>query len=253
MNLILTGFPNATIEWYWRGRPLHREFDQNIQIENRGPQSNLLIKPLGEQYYSAYKCIATNRHGRAEHDIELKRAFVPNIVGMSSRPREVTATSIRFEIIPPGEGVNLPVTAYTVQYKDERNPDWATAWNRTWSPDSTYIVEGLRPQTMYNFRFAARNLVGLSQFGAYVTQATPIRSYPETPRVLHAAVNEWDQTKDPEEPLVVSPYSDRFELRWAVPPDNGEPIDHYQVKFCPVSIENEYNSLKFKFVLNQLK
>jgi neural cell adhesion molecule len=95
-------------------------------------------------------------------------------------------------------------------------------------------VEGLRPQTSYQFRFAARNQVGIGQFGAYRTQSTPTRSVPEAPKLLHQPI----QPASPEEgedAIVISPYADHFELRWNVPADNGEPIDSYQIRYCPVS------------------
>ena len=44
-------------------------------------------------------------------------------------------------------------TAYTAQYKEERSLDWNYAVNRTWTPDTPYVVENLRPQTMYTFRY----------------------------------------------------------------------------------------------------
>jgi neurocan core protein len=64
----------------------------------------------------------------------------------------VTATTITFEIVGPPTELGMPIKAYTVQYKEERNPDWTYAINRTWTPDTPYVVEGLMPQTMYTFR-----------------------------------------------------------------------------------------------------
>ena len=49
--------------------------------------------------------------------------------------------------------INYSIPAYTAQYKEERNPDWNYAQNRTWTPDTPYVVENLRPQTMYTFRY----------------------------------------------------------------------------------------------------
>lgn len=92
--------------------------------------------------------------------------------------------------------------------------------------DSPYILEGLEPQTTYNFRFAARNDVGFGNWAAQEIHTMPKRSFPEEPRILNNAL----------EGVVLSPYSDRFELRWGVPPDNGEPIDQYTIKFCKVSL-----------------
>lgn len=229
--LIIVGIPNATIEWRWNDRLVTELHDPNLVVIGSGPRSDLIIKPKNRQYYTAYRCIASNRLGRAEQIMELREARQPQVIPQA-RPIIVTATSITFEIIAPPSEIGLPIRAYSVQYKEQIEPDWANALNRTWSPDSKYAVEGLKPQTFYMFRFAARNQVGLGQWGAYVTQATPRRSVPEPPIILHSKVQNAENKE--EEPLVVSPYSDHFDLSWSVPPDNGEPINYYEIKFCPV-------------------
>lgn len=53
----------------------------------------------------------------------------------------------------------------------------------------------------------------------------PKRSNPEEPRILNNAI----------ESVAMSPYLDRFELRWRIPADNGEEIDKYDIKYCIVS------------------
>lgn len=201
-----------------------------MEIVGKGPRSDLLVRPRGRHYYRAYRCVASNPLGTAEHVMELREARIPGVIPQV-RPIVVTATSMTFEIIAPPTEVGLPIRAYSVQYKEQIEPDWLNAFNRTWSPDSKYAVEGLKPQTFYMFRFAARNQVGLGPWGAYLTQSTPRRSFPEAPKILHSVQNR--ENKD-EEPLVMSPYSDHFELSWSIPPDNGEPINFYEIKYCPV-------------------
>lgn len=217
--MVLIGFPNATIEWKWNDRPIRELNDPNLQIEGNGPRSDLLIIPRERRYYTAYKCVAKNRLGTAEHIMELREARIPDVIPQA-KPVVVTATSITFEILSPPYDPGLPITAFAAQYKDRNEPDWTNAYNRSWSPESKFTVEGLRPQTFYDFRFAALNKVGLGQWGAYVAQATPVRSFPESPKILHNKVQNSDN-KD-EEPLVVSPYSDHFELSWSIPPGNSK-------------------------------
>ncbi|XP_017030457.1 fasciclin-2 isoform X2 [Drosophila kikkawai] len=246
LSCLAMGIPNATIEWHWNGRKIKDLYDTNLKIVGTGPRSDLIVHPVTRQYYSAYKCIATNIHGTAEHDMQLKEARVPDFVS-EAKPSQLTATTMTFDIRGPPTELGLPILAFSVQYKEALNPDWSSAYNRSWSPDSPYIVEGLRPQTEYSFRFAARNQVGLGNWGVNQQQSTPRRSAPEEPKPLHHP-----EQHDQEEPVVVSPYSDHFELRWGVPADNGEPIDKYQIKYCPglkmsgtwTELENSCNTVE---------
>lgn len=86
-------------------------------------------------------------------------------------------------------------------------------------------MEYLEPEKTYNFRFAAFNDVGIGDWAANQIQTMSRRSAPNEPGILSSPV----------EGIVTSPYSDHFDLRWKIPADNGEPIDLYQIKFCPVS------------------
>jgi neurocan core protein len=92
--------------------------------------------------------------------------------------------------------------------------------------DSPYILEGLKPHTTYNFRFAAQNDVGFGNWAAPEHHTMPKTSTPEEPRIL---------SNPREDGVVMSPYSDHYELTWKIPADNGEPIDVYSIKYCPVS------------------
>ena len=231
LSCFAQAIPNATIEWRFNDRRIQDLYDQNLHIENEGLRSDLIITPRDRRYYTAYKCVANNRLGSAEHIMELREARIPEMVPQA-KPRIVSATSITFDIMAPPVEPGLPLTAFSVQWKEQFQSDWNFALNRTWSPDSPYIVEGLRPQTAYSFRFAARNVVGLSQWGAYVDQSTPRRSEPETPRILHTPIQDEEEDSDP---IVTSPYADHFDMRWSIPVDNGEPIDMYRIKYCPVS------------------
>ncbi|XP_058062458.1 fasciclin-2 isoform X1 [Anopheles bellator] len=230
LSCFAQAIPNATIEWRWNDRRVQDLYDQNMRIEDHGLRSDLIIYPRDRRYYTAYKCVARNKLGSAEHVMELREARRPEMVPQA-KPRIVSATSITFDVMAPPVEPGLPLTAFSVQWKEQFTSDWNLAHNRTWSPDSPYIVEGLRPQTAYIFRFAARNVVGLSQWGATVEQSTPRRSEPETPRILHTPIQ--DEDGEGNDPIVTSPYADHFDMRWSIPVDNGEPIDLYFIKYCP--------------------
>jgi len=88
-----------------------------------------------------------------------------------------------------------------------------------------YVIEGLKPQTTYEFRFAARNDVGMGTWDNNQRQITPGRTTPMEPRILKL------KDKDAYE---LSPYSHQYELSWVTPADNGEPIDMYLIKYCQI-------------------
>lgn len=126
LSCMAMGIPNATIEWRWNDRLIREMNDKFLQIVEEGIRSDLIVIPAGHRYYSAYKCIAVNRLGRAEHIMELREARLPAPVAQA-KPIVVTATTITFEIIGPATELGMPIKAFTAQYKEERNPDWLYA------------------------------------------------------------------------------------------------------------------------------
>lgn len=84
------------------------------------------------------------------------------------------------------------------------------------------MVENLEPQTNYDFRYAASNDAGRGNWGVHKRFTTPMRNVPGATRFLPA----------PEKEYVNSPYHDRFSLKWAAAPDNGERIINYEIKWC---------------------
>lgn len=92
-------------------------------------------------------------------------------------------------------------------------------------------MENLIPLETYNFRFAAKNDVGLGGFSGNRQITMPRRSVPTEPKILVSNLEEGNTR----EYVALSPYADHFELRWNVPADNGDPIDSYIIKYCIVS------------------
>lgn len=91
--------------------------------------------------------------------------------------------------------------------------------------DIPYILENLEPQTIYSFRFAAKNQVGYGEWSREETHTMPKRAAPEEPYIIAKTENK----------VVSTPYADRYELLWSAPPNNGEPIDYFEVAYYPVS------------------
>ncbi|KAG6442492.1 hypothetical protein O3G_MSEX002367 [Manduca sexta] len=198
----------------------------HVKIFGSGPISYITITPLDQDLFGVYKCIATNTHGEAEHIIQFRRAYPPGAV-VQAKQEIITATSVTFGIVGPAEEMGPPILAYTAQYKENGNFDWNLAQNRTWSANSNslYVVENLRPMFTYDFRFAAANQVGVGAWGSPLTVIMPRRSPPEQPK--------WREDISSES-LIHGNYADRYELKWKVPAHNGEPIDLYEIQYCPV-------------------
>jgi neural cell adhesion molecule len=87
--------------------------DKFLQIVEDGPRSDLIVQPVSRQYYSAFKCIAVNRIGRAEHIMELREAHLPSAVAQA-KPIIVTATTVTFDIIGPATELGMPIKAVRV-------------------------------------------------------------------------------------------------------------------------------------------
>lgn len=221
LTCIAESIPNATITWMMSGNKKIENVPE-IKQYGKGPNSVLMIVPLDSRYYTDYKCIAANSHGTREIIIELRQATRPNEL-LQAKMAEITATTIRFDLVPPPTHPDLPVKSVVVQYKEEIQT-WAEARNRTWSIDSVYVIEGLKPQTSYDYRFAAINKVGQGNWGTFYRETTPGRTFPKEPKIITKGSSEYD----------VSAFSNQYELFWTVPPDNGEPIDMYLIRYCQI-------------------
>ncbi|KOX74827.1 Fasciclin-2 [Melipona quadrifasciata] len=220
ISCIAESIPNATIRWTVRGGQSIDNDNMIKQLDN-GPKSTLTILPLDKRYYTTYTCIASNVHGTRERNIELREGTKPREV-QQAKMAEITATTIRFDLELPSTDRELPVQTITVQYK-EQGQTWMQAKNMTWSVGFPYALKDLKPQTSYEFRFAARNMVGLGNWGAYHEETTPVKTFPNEPKII-TSPGEYDSSK----------FSNQYKLTWVMPDDNGEPIDMYQVKYCQI-------------------
>nr|CAH0111202.1 unnamed protein product [Daphnia galeata] len=230
--------PNATISWFLNGRNL--ENDYNIRMNAFNGESTITVTPIDLSYYGTYRCLATNIHGKDEKAIELREARAPGPL-LQTKFETITATTITFNFIGPVDNGGLPITAFAVQYKlagqvwDEKPLQrvWVVGGNEYYdmhdsiahaNTDIPYILENLEPQTIYSFRFAAKNQVGYGEWSREETHTMPKRAAPEEPYIIAKTENK----------VVSTPYPDRYELLWSAPPNNGEPIDYFEVAYYPV-------------------
>lgn len=231
LTCIATAIPNATITWWYRDREINREIiDRNYKVFGHGPRSDLIVTPLDLQYYGRYTCKAINPHGEAFTEIELKEAREPSTLQQAVTDK-VTATTIQFRFVAPHDTGGLPIDSFSVEYK-ETTHEWDDAKRRVWPASSAgfYTLENLQPTTTYDLRFASKNLVGFSEWGAGKQLTMPQRGPPEKPRI-----STMDQNVENDVLNLTSP--DRYELSWFLPEDNGIPIDFFEVSFYPVTYD----------------
>lgn len=235
LTCIAESIPNATIKWRLGDIEIPHDHP-NMKIHGYGPVSSLIVTPYNEKrFFTRYECVASNKIGQNSHWIELKHAEVPRPV-QQVKPESITATTIKFNIVGPPNFDGLPVRSFVVQYRMEQQFSWDQSYNHTWSRDAPHILENLIPQATYNFRFAARNDVGLGAWGGDQQWTMPKRSVPAEPRILSTNYDLGEENNYvPEDVITNSPYANHFELRWNVPNDNGDPILSYIIRYCVVS------------------
>ena len=85
--------------------------------------------------------------------------------------------------------------------------------------------------TTYDLRFGCKNRVGFSLWGSPQQVTMSVRGKPEAPVLNYgnyighlgeAGILKWDTSQD-------------YHLSWQLPEDNGVPIDHFRLRYFPVS------------------
>ncbi|KAG8196694.1 hypothetical protein JTE90_023205 [Oedothorax gibbosus] len=226
LTCIAEAIPNATIRWTFNGRNI--QDDEMYTIHGRSAHSNLLVRPPGDlrgaqSVYGVYRCQAENNHGEQFINIELQEARKPTEL-MGIRVSKETATTITFEFDAPLDDGGLPVRAYMAKYFAENEP-YDNEEMQEWSEGFPYVLEKLKPKTAYKIRFAARNEVGVGEWSDERRIVTPEESAPEPPKFITPGGN-------------ISTYSDRFQIRWTVPLDNGRKIDYFELRYFEAEKRN---------------
>ncbi|XP_054716456.1 fasciclin-2-like isoform X2 [Uloborus diversus] len=220
LSCIAEANPNATLTWKFQNEPI--EFDeQRYKLYGGVSYSNLLVytdKRAQYEVFGVYTCEARNKFGENSININLEEATAPGQVTQIVFDK-VTSTTITFRLMGPGNTGGLPILAYIMKYRLAEEPVERTI-TIEWSKDSPYILSELKPRAKYHFSVAARNIVGE---GTYKTAEyiMPEETVPEPPSIIT-------------EPETISDYPDRFEVRWNVPSDNGEPILYFQIRYFKV-------------------
>ncbi|KAG0429947.1 hypothetical protein HPB47_023156, partial [Ixodes persulcatus] len=207
LECLAEAIPNATLAWFYRKQPLQERVTQYFKVEN-SPGASVLT------------CEAQNFLGKGSVEVKLEEARLP---GPLSTPRVegVTPTTIIFAFVHATDDGGLPIGKILIKrWKDGDREDLAQI--HEWSDmdrTDTVTLDGLEPKTKYWFRFAAHSAVGTGPFSETLWRETPPEMAPDPPTVLS---NE------------VSMYPNKYEIRWAMPRDNGRPVRHFRVTYFKV-------------------
>jgi len=231
------GNPPAHISWWINStHKVGREIlDKNFKIRGFQQKSELQVVPLTDMYYQDYLCQATNRHGTSQRVVKLSKAGKPGPIQQVVLEL-VTATSLRFQFVPPVDTGGLQVESFTAEYKEARQ-SWAEARRRNWfrSQEGRFLLEELKPWTSYHLRFSCRTPVGQSAWGNNLEVTLPRPSAPRPPFIsLEGGTRLSGATT-----LL---HNRSLVLTWEVAEDNPEHIDFWRISINKEPNENNFSS-----------
>lgn len=250
LTCIVSSIPNATVSWYFRDKRL--QDNDYYQIYNEDQLSNFKHGYTGHNHlnvypraqtniiYGDYTCRAENKHGYDYAIINLSQAHSPTILQdpdlTNDSPNSIL---IKFSNDAYRDG-GLPVKKMRVQYR-ERNATDLSPIMEEFPFDNDYILKGLIPRRTYYLRFALENDVGVSDWTREFEKIMPKESVPDCPRFTYdrqssaiSTINLNNLNCNINLRPVEAEQSDRFDIKWLQPNDNGRPIEYYTIKVYPV-------------------
>ncbi|XP_047997574.1 fasciclin-2-like isoform X2 [Leguminivora glycinivorella] len=220
MSCVHTSNPPSTIVWKYLGNEgretttaEHDEVNKRLQeLSDGSPDQYLALQIDDANKYGEYECSAVNAYGNSTKKIYLREAFKPMAI-KNATPIASTATSITFHIQGPEAIDNAPIRGYVAEYDLVENYAIISHHNISYCGiERNFTIDRLKPNRTYSIRFAAQNAVGDGEWSAPMEFTTPESSVPEPPTEV---------------------WGHQGKLKWKAPESNGEPIDHYNVEFCP--------------------
>ncbi|XP_078733019.1 receptor-type tyrosine-protein phosphatase delta isoform X3 [Lampetra fluviatilis] len=206
--------PNGQIRGYRvyytteRGQPVSAWLKHNLEdsllttIGSLTPQADYTVRVL------AFTSVGDGPHSPELH-VKTQQGVPSQPINLKAEAE--SATSVLLSWIPPRQD---SIIKYELLYRDGPLSKEQVV---TFEPSMTYLLEGLRPNTLYQFRLAARSEHGLGAATSIVTAQT----LPSTPSAA------------PQDVSCSSPGSTSLLISWQPPPAHAHngPIVGYAVRY----------------------
>ncbi|XP_030829655.1 twitchin isoform X2 [Strongylocentrotus purpuratus] len=171
-------------------------FDDYVQVGIKGaePEDN-----------ETFKVTLSNSVGSDSCTFDVKVSDKPSAPKGPIEVGEITNNSIALTWKAPVNDGGSPIKGYTVERKDEENPDWITAGS--YLPNTTFTPTNLVKGRAYEFRIMAENDIG---------QSAPLKT--KEPIVAKAPYDPPGPTSSPD---IADVGKDFASITWTKPDDDG--------------------------------
>jgi len=190
----------------------------DFEIRDDDSKINAVVSGLAANAVYRFKVAAKNAIGVAAAVTTVSVRTLPGIPAAPDAPtvRDLQSTSLILVWTSP-EDSGSPITGYQIQSRKDNETHWTTTMKDTQIDGVVYSVMGLTPHSVYEFRVAAINAVGVGQ---YSDPSAAIKTSSWTPgKVLKVEAKNVQSTS--------------LLLVWSAPRDNGDALVGYRIVMQP--------------------
>ncbi|XP_023245574.1 obscurin [Copidosoma floridanum] len=161
MSCLAVGNPAPLVQWF-RNESVVLESARVTITEDAEGRSVLKFNPAREHDQGLYKVVARNKFGQTVARARLVAACTPSAPD-SPEVADASDTEILLRWKQPRHDGQAPVLCYSLQAREGDAVEWQELADNI--DHEFFLASGLKPNTSYNFRLAARNRVGWGEFG----------------------------------------------------------------------------------------
>ncbi|KAL7294623.1 hypothetical protein TKK_0011927 [Trichogramma kaykai] len=210
LSCLAVGDPKPLVQWFKNDCLVQESKRLRIEEDPEG-RSILAIDPIHEHDIGLYKVVARNKHGQTVARARLICATTPSTPDAPDSA-DASDSEILLRWKQPKFDGHSPVLCYSLQYRKGDAFEWLDLGQNI--NHEFFLVHDLLPNTSYNFRIAARNRLGWSQFSVTSRLIKTRATQEEVPKIqltkamkLQQQLMESGQQIPDEEPRVKLDYA----------------------------------------------